>query len=216
MNDFECPKCSEPMEIDTRMAGRQVRGVQCDKLVKLVRVPEPEAADEMPRDDGVDPRPARWTSAVRFLLVAAAVVLYLLACGSEVMFVHYSQPPIYGISILLTGWLGPLFGVVAWYANPLFLIALILFLCRRDRPSCYFAVAALAIGSTSLLMTEWHHMGGHGGGSRPIHAWGPGMWLWLGSLALVAASALMFWSCGVGLGSRAGKTRARSPGELGR
>ena len=46
MLDFECPKCGELMEINTRMAGRQVRCVQCDKLV---RVPEPEAGEEIQR-----------------------------------------------------------------------------------------------------------------------------------------------------------------------
>ncbi len=44
MIDFECPKCGEQMEIKTRMAGQQVRCVQCDKLV---RVPASEVADEI-------------------------------------------------------------------------------------------------------------------------------------------------------------------------
>jgi hypothetical protein len=32
---FRCPKCGEAMEIGTRMRGRQVRCVECDRLVTV-------------------------------------------------------------------------------------------------------------------------------------------------------------------------------------
>lgn len=150
-----------------------------------------------PRDD---PSAAHRSRIERVLVVVAAVILFLLACVSDVYRFapthHNPSPSISGFFVLLVGWVGLPMGIVAWYANPLHSTALLLFIIRKYRSSCCCACAALAIGSTSLWVREWPNMNrsGHGGGSdAPIVGWGPGLWAWLGSMALVAVAALWFW-----------------------
>jgi hypothetical protein len=156
-----------------------------------------EAAPVVPaRPPGFDPAAEREIRIARRRVVAAAVVLYFLACATPVYELPDSRS-VRGLEALLFGWLGPFEGIVAWYANPLFFLALLFFGGRRYRRACYCAFAALALGSTSLLLKNWPsgNMSGHGPGQgdSTIVSSGPGLWLWLGSMALVAGSALGFW-----------------------
>jgi len=152
------------------------------------------------RDESVAslPRPSR------FLVAAAVIVFYIFACASETYYFAPVQeldpflrlastpvPPVRGFEILKIGWLGLWAFAIAWYANPLFLVSLVLFLIQRYRPASYLAVPALVIGATSLLVREWPP-GGAGAPVYPILAWGPGIFLWLSSLALLAVSSVGF------------------------
>jgi hypothetical protein len=54
MIEFDCPQCGEPMEVKNKMAGRKVRCVECDRLVRV-----PDDDDDYDDDDDFDSRSSR-------------------------------------------------------------------------------------------------------------------------------------------------------------
>ena len=152
-----------------------------------------------------------WRNAVT-LFVAVTMALYILACLSNVY--RFAQPPpeqipappISGFQVLLIGWLG-LFvvlmeafqgfggvnvGLIAWYANLPFFAGLIFFLCGRFQISRWLALAAVVIGSTSLLVQGYPFSNPHGWTDRPIIGYGIGFYAWLGSLLILTVGAFGF------------------------
>jgi hypothetical protein len=99
------------------------------------------------------------------------------------------KDPTIGLFLLLFGWLGPLDGIFAWYANPLLFLAWNNF--RRGK-----TVAALqkAVGSAVLASTFLFHktiLIDEGGGGATIVSRDLGYWLWLASpIALLLACTL--------------------------
>jgi hypothetical protein len=93
-----------------------------------------------------------------------------------------------GGEILLCGWLGILVGTIGWYANPLFALGLILFAAGNYRVSRWMALAALVISLSSLLVRELP-TGSTSGEATAIASFGPGIYAWLGAMALLTAGS---------------------------
>lgn len=153
-----------------------------------------------------EPPISRPAGPMRAVFAIGVVALFLVACATDVYHLApYERsdgtsvplPPVSGVAALAGGWLGPLVGVVAWYANPL--LALGLFWAGRSRGACYAALAALAVGGTSFLITHYHQATPHGGSAaRRIAAWGVGFYAWNGALLLLAVAALGYTALGPG------------------
>ena len=96
-----------------------------------------------------------------------------------------------GDSSFLAGFVCLLFGAfsghLAWFANPLYLAALITLLMKKHYISVIFSVSALVIASTTLSIKEIER--NEAGDMTAVVGYGPGFHLWLYSmlLALVAA-----------------------------
>lgn len=86
-------------------------------------------------------------------------------------------------SLLFTGWLGPFDGHFSWYANPLYVLALILH--RRPRASSLLALLALALAGSFLLHNRIAVSEAPTYQSIVAYGWGYALWLTaFGTLAL--------------------------------
>ena len=143
------------------------------------------------------PSSAQSENRKRLLLGAVIFGIYVLACASPaILFApvghqHILGNYVFGFRILLEGWLGVLFGIIAWYANLPFAFALALFLCGKCRAARWFSSVALAVALTSLFVRNYHFATPHGGGEREIYAYGFGFYAWIGSILLLTIGS--FW-----------------------
>ncbi|WP_051304891.1 hypothetical protein [Chitinilyticum litopenaei] len=86
---------------------------------------------------------------------------------------------------LISGWIGPFDGHFSWFANPLFLAALIY--KNQIRKSCLLGLSALALALSFLLYKEMANGNSH----SPITSYGWGYTLWVTSLAVFSAGQLL-------------------------
>ena len=98
---------------------------------------------------------------------------------------------IYGFQILLRGFPGIFWGIVAWFANPLWVIALLLLFLKRVKAALAVSLVSLAIAFTSFLaigkdLGVWKSDVYH----QVIEGFLPGCFLWMASLAVVP---LAYW-----------------------
>jgi len=87
-----------------------------------------------------------------------------------------------GYMVLLIGFLGPLQGQFAWWANPP-LVGSILALAAGVRVPNWVSLTAVALACDSLL---WRRMQTDNGPSTDLLTPGWGMWVWLGAIAALA------------------------------
>lgn len=90
-----------------------------------------------------------------------------------------------GAEILAMGWLSPLVGNFAWFANPLFLWALIRLQARKRAVGLTVLAVLLALDTFRLS----NYVLDEGGGSTTVYAYGWGGVLWFASLCVLTAAA---------------------------
>lgn len=128
----------------------------------------------------------------QILIPFIAVALYLAslllpAFYTEFIYNYTGDPlieksgPYYGWTILLLGWAGILDYTIAWYANPAFVAAMILYM--NNHPACItLAKIALALAMSSLL---YRNIWSEDGTPEHIASYGPAFYLWLLSFVLM-------------------------------
>ena len=90
--------------------------------------------------------------------------------------------PVFGLQLLLGGWMGPFAGQVAWYANPLFWYAHYKhFIWAPKSPRVLATIAMILALTAPLTKTTWFHEGY----SSPIVSIGLGQVLWLTSILVL-------------------------------
>ncbi|HEY5666365.1 MAG TPA: hypothetical protein VIV64_06550 [Gammaproteobacteria bacterium] len=97
-------------------------------------------------------------------------------------------PALTGLDVLRQGAGAWRDGVVAWYANPLLIVALIAGWLRSYR----FALAAVLAGlllALSSFSAEW--AAESGGRNVPAFSFAAGFYVWIGAYVLAAAGALL-------------------------
>jgi len=137
------------------------------------------------------------------MLLIASVVLFLVSLTQNAFCVRHDAAPsgfkcdIYGIAVLVIGWLGILtvhetgpLAVLPWFANPCLLAAWIAVLTSRRAAAMIFSALGALLG-LSFLFARTEMISEAGGAGDPIASYGAGYWLWLASLAVAFASA---WS----------------------
>jgi len=124
---------------------------------------------------------------IRFVIGTLTLTLFVLACCSPVV------DNIYGIVFLLFGWIGIRGGIIAWYANLLFLPALLRFFFGYYRAARWLGLAGTLIALTSLLVptTSFIRLSGIGNeipgyGIVFVTDYKVGFYLWLGSFFLLS------------------------------
>ena len=122
--------------------------------------------------------PARW-------LAVGAAVLFVLSLGLPAID-GAGFPALSGMDVLRQGAGGWRDGVVAWYANPVFAVALVACLVGRYRLALPTAIAGCVLGLSSFtagMMAE------SAGRSIPAFSFAVGFYLWLlAFLGLILAS----------------------------
>jgi len=132
----------------------------------------------------------------RKLFVAVSIGLFLVSltqpCYCTTDDVNVADAP-RGIFLLLGGWMGVLFGILAWLANPALAASWLLLLFGESRKAALpFALASLGLGLSFL----WHDdiLVDERGGRATITGYAAGYWFWIASMAvMVAASVIDFW-----------------------
>lgn len=123
------------------------------------------------------PRPASWW------LAWGALGLWFVSLFLPCIIKFPPARSVVGLEILVTGWLSPVAGNLAWFANPFFLIAVVRILTGKAAPG--MALAAVVLG----LHTFWLTHLPNSIGSHPIYGFGWGAILWFASLLLMMAAA---------------------------
>lgn len=99
-----------------------------------------------------------------------------------------------GWALLKTGWRGPSVGIWAWYANPLFLLALGASVTRRISAAAVAAGLALILGLTSFAVEEFAALAGI---QTPVIFLQSGFFIWFTAILVLWGSAWV--SLGVSL-----------------
>ena len=87
-------------------------------------------------------------------------------------------PSFTGLEILRQGWQGTRLGIWAWYANPLFLLAVLFAGARYVRIAVAFSALAIGIGLTSFRASVTAAVAGS---PLPEYQFSSGFYLWLAS-----------------------------------
>jgi hypothetical protein len=96
-----------------------------------------------------------------------------------------------GYVILATGYFGALVGQVAWFANPLWVAALVYLLRRRWKAAAIAACLAVGVAAESLLLYSTG-IPSDSGRTIPVRLLA-GFWVWWSGLWVLAAGALVLW-----------------------
>lgn len=120
------------------------------------------------------------------LLLLIAAVLFLLSMVDTVFIT--TEQPIKGYWILLTGWMGFVIFQFAWFANPLVLLALLLF--RRKTLWALVASASALLCLSQSFMFDNIPVGADGT-AIDIVARGAGFYYWIGMVACVFYACIM-------------------------
>ncbi len=123
------------------------------------------------------PRPTSWR------LSMAALTLWLLSLFLPGIILSPAGSNLTGVEILLEGWLSPIAANFAWFANPLFLIAV--FKIMSGKPAPALALTAAVLGFDSFRFSELPSSVS----MHPVYGLGWGAVVWLAALLLMMSAA---------------------------
>lgn len=118
-------------------------------------------------------------------LSLVALTLWVASLALTGLVLYAKQERVTGAAILAFGWLSPLVGNFAWFANPLFLWSLLRL--RFGKPA-----VGLALLSTLLSLDAFRfsrYLLDEGGATTPVYGYGWGFVLWLAALLVLLAAA---------------------------
>ena len=116
-----------------------------------------------------------------------SIFLFAISFASPAFYTGSAHDPQSGYALLLWGWLGPVDRHFAWFANPLYLLAI----ANVGRPQRSFALASI-----SLLFALSFFLNGKiivGASHASINSYGWGYYLWVLSMGIFAIG--QFISC---------------------
>lgn len=120
-------------------------------------------------------------------LLFGAATLYLVSLFSPAIVVEWDVSPVkFGLELFATGWIGPLAGIVAWYANPLALFAWAKALAKNYKTSAISSIGAFVLGLQTLFIGQFPL----GDVSAQVAYLGVGFYLWEGSFLLIVLYSL--------------------------
>lgn len=119
--------------------------------------------------------------------------LYAVACclpALEWRKDHSANDVMLGLRALAVGWSGIFAGVLAWYANPLWLLGLLLATLRKPTAATIAGIVAIGIACTVFQDLGRELPGDEGGVTKTamIRVL-PGCYVWLASLVLLPLAA---------------------------
>jgi len=142
----------------------------------------------------VDCRVIRYNSQ-EMKVVLIPVILYLVACAIPALEWSNSAKPndvMLGLRAFAVGWSGILAGVLAWYANPFWLLGIILAAFRKPMWTLAPGLIAIAISATIFSDIGRELPGDEGGVTKTaIIKLLPGCYVWMASLVTLPLAALI-------------------------
>jgi hypothetical protein len=139
--------------------------------------------------------PATKTSPLVNIILFTSLALFLLACGMpalEFKNSNGSTDVMFGLRALVVGWSGLFAAVMAWYANPFWLLGLVLAFFRKPMFAMFVGVVAIAIATTVFSVVGRELPGDEGNVTKTtVIKLLPGCYLWLASLVLLPVAALL-------------------------
>jgi hypothetical protein len=127
-------------------------------------------------------------------VLLTSVLLFLVACCLPALeFKHSSTPNdvMLGLRALAVGWSGFFAAVFSWYANPVWLLGVVLVLLRKPVPAAIVGVLAIVIayGTFSLIGRDLPADEGNVNKMAVIKLL-PGCYVWMASLVLLPIAAV--------------------------
>jgi len=125
-----------------------------------------------------------------------SLLLYVIACCSPALeltltttrqnLTPVTHETLWGVQLLLRGFMGIFFGIIAWFANPLWAVALLLVSFKWVKTALAVSLGSLVIAFTTFLaigkdLAVWESDIYH----QRLSALLPGCFLWMASLAVV-------------------------------
>ncbi|QAT85176.1 hypothetical protein EJ065_3615 [Corallococcus coralloides] len=102
-----------------------------------------------------------------------------------------AEEQMWGLPLLLVGWLGVFTLQFGWFANPLLCLAFVLLFVGEDRKALWAGVAACVLGLSSLSWYVDPIPADESGGDRYLELLYPsiGFIFWLGSMLVIPLTA---------------------------
>lgn len=129
--------------------------------------------------------------------LVASICLYLVSCFLPALAMDrtggHPRSTMYGGFILLIGWAGLFTGVIAWFANPVGLVAVLLLILRKFKAAFVTGLVAVGLAATTLMLFVQDLPGDEGGVTKSrLAVLLPGFYLWLIAIGLIPVSAYLF------------------------
>jgi hypothetical protein len=139
----------------------------------------------------------RRSGMVRFIVLAVSLFLFGLACASPTLIFlrnDTTEETWAGYMVLFLGWMGPLVGQFAWYANPLLLLGMITFVFRKWIATLVFIVLTLLMAANTFLLFFQEVPADEAGVNmltlQNLHL---GFYLWIASILTIGIGAVILW-----------------------
>jgi hypothetical protein len=126
-------------------------------------------------------------------VLITSLLLFLVSCCLPALEFKNSSSPndvMFGLRALVVGWSGFFVWVLSWYANPVWLLGVVLVLLRKPIPAAIVGVVAIAIayGTFSLVGRELPADEGNVKKMTVIKLL-PGCYVWMASLVILPVAA---------------------------
>jgi len=131
---------------------------------------------------------------MRAIPLAISLVLFVAACTSPALIMVGSQgeSTIDGLSALVIGWMAPLYGQFAWYANPLLFFGALALLLRFWKTSIVFVILALFIAMDTFQLSAQEIPVNEGlTATEHLQSVQAGFYLWLASIVVIGLGAIV-------------------------
>lgn len=129
------------------------------------------------------------------IILCTSLALFLVACALPALEFKNSigsTDVMFGLRALVVGWSGLFAAVMAWYANPFWLLGLILAHFGKSMSAMLAGVVAIAIATTVFSIVGREMPGDEGNVTKTtVIKLLPGCYLWLTSLLLLPVAALL-------------------------
>jgi hypothetical protein len=128
------------------------------------------------------------------IVLRASILLFVIACCLPALEFKNSHKPndlMWGANALVVGWSGIFAGVMAWYANPFWMLGLFFGLIRKPWLAALAGVIAVTIACTTFSYIGRELPGDEGNITRTtIIRVLPGCYIWMASFATLILAAL--------------------------
>jgi hypothetical protein len=129
----------------------------------------------------------RWIELIKWMTIAGSVFLFIVSLFLPAL-LFQEVDPVTGATLFGWGWWGLLLGNPAWCANPVFLIALVIFLFKKYGFALIGGSIAFALGLFSFFASEYYF---NESSSTPIAGLGPAIYVWMLGFAIFIGGSLL-------------------------
>jgi hypothetical protein len=131
----------------------------------------------------------KWIVLVRWITIVSSGILFVVSLFFPAL-LFQENDPVTGANLLVWGWWGLILGNPAWCANPLFLIALVVFSFKKYVFALIAGGIALVLGACSFFASEYYF---NEGSSTPISGLGLAFYIWMLSFGIFIVGSLVLF-----------------------